>query len=194
MPAHRLDLPLTARDRQAADAAIAQAGLIAGTFVLIAPTATGLHRGQVKVWPHFAALSRALQSQGVRVVMCPPRAEQTDALQAAPSADMLPPLSLGAFAALTRLARLVICNDSGVSHLSAAVNARQITLFGVTDPARTAPWTPDSVNLGQNGQWPALADVVTRVLNILQRNAAGQITSPIDPGQPGTSHADSMKG
>ena len=175
---NRLSLPLSATDTQAADAALAQGGLTAGAFVLIAPTATGLHRGQVKVWPHFAALSQSLQSQGLRVVMCPPRAEQADALKAAPSAEILPPLSLGAFAALTRLAQLVICNDSGVSHLSAAVNARQITLFGVTDPARTAPWTPDSVNLGKNGQWPALSEVITQVRHTVMSDQYGRDAPP----------------
>ncbi len=169
-PAGPLDLPLTAHHRQKANAAIARAGLVSGDFVLIAPTATGLHRGQIKVWPHFAQLTVALQSRGVRVVMCPPATEQQEAKQAAPSAELLEPLGLGAFTALTRLARLVVCNDSGASHLSAAVQAQQITLFGVTDPARTAPWTTNSVNLGQNGQWPSSKDVIAQAIDILARH------------------------
>lgn len=167
-PPAQLGLPLTPLHSEVANAAIARAGLTPGSFVLIAPTATGLHRGQIKVWPHFASLTAALQSHGVRVVMCPPVNEQKDAKRSAPTAEVLEPLGLGAFAALTRLARLVVCNDSGASHLSAAVSAQQITLFGVTDPARTGPWTTDSVNLGQNGQWPASKDVIAHAIRILE--------------------------
>lgn len=165
--APRLDLTLTAQQELSALSVMAQANLIPGSFILIAPTATGLHHGQIKVWPHFGTLTQALQSRGKRVVMCPPPAEQEAAKLAAPGAELLPPLSLGAFAALARQARLVVCNDSGVSHLCAAVNARQLTLFGVTDPQRTGPWTPDSVNMGQNGQWAGASDVIARVFEIL---------------------------
>jgi len=86
---------------------------------------------------------------------------------AAPTAQLLPALGLGPFAALTRQAQLVICNDSGVSHICAAANARQLTLFGVTDPERTGPWTPNTVNLGQNGHWPAMHAVTERVQQLL---------------------------
>ena len=146
---------------------MAQARLVPGQFVLIAPTATGLHKGQIKVWPHFNELTRALQEQGMRVVACPPAAERDAARLAAPTAEVLEPLGLGAYCALARVCALAICNDSGVSHLCAAVGARQVTLFGVTDRTRTSPWTPDSVNLGQNGQWPDTDEVLSRVVQIL---------------------------
>jgi ADP-heptose:LPS heptosyltransferase len=53
--------------------------------------------------------------------MCPPKAEQATALRAVPTADLIDPLRLGGFCALTRLAKVIICNDSGVSHLCATV-------------------------------------------------------------------------
>lgn len=162
-----LNLTITNEHKQSAAAAVREAGLKAGQFVLIAPTATGQHRGQKKVWPHFDALSRVLQNNRVAVAMCPPEAEQAAANRAAPTVDLIRPLNLGAFCALTRQAKLVICNDSGVAHLCAAAGARQITLFGVTDPQRTGPWTPKSVNMGQNGHWPAAGEVVTRVQLLL---------------------------
>ena len=164
----RLGLALTPRHEQDAARAMDEAKLTRGQFVMIAPTATGQHKGQVKVWPHFDALTRALQGQGMRVVACPPPAEQEAARIAAPTAEVLAPIGLGAYCALARACALVICNDSGVSHLCAAVDARQVTLFGVTNPAHTGPWTPDSVNLGQNGQWPGTHEVISRVVQILQ--------------------------
>ncbi|WP_262357148.1 glycosyltransferase family 9 protein, partial [Bordetella pertussis] len=42
-----------------------------------------------------------------------------EARRNAPSATLLPPLGLGAFAALAQRAALVVCNDSGVSHVAA---------------------------------------------------------------------------
>jgi heptosyltransferase-2 len=149
-------LPLTAGHEIAAAASMATAHLQAGRFVLIAPTATGLHKGRIKVWPHFDGLVRRLQGEGWTVAMCPPPAEIEQALANAPTAQVLPPLALGALAALARQAALVICNDSGVSHVAAAAGARQLTLFGVTSPARTGPWSPSAVCLGREHHWPDL--------------------------------------
>lgn len=163
----KLNLPLTQAHHDMARSVMMQSGLTGGEFILIAPTAVGLHKGKLKVWPHFDALTRQLQAEGYRVVMCPPPAEQDAALLAAPTAQLLSPLGLGPFAALTQEARLVICNDSGASHICAAACANQLTLFGVTDPERTGPWTPNSVNLGQNGHWPALHAVVERAQQLL---------------------------
>lgn len=162
-----LNLPITNEHKQSAAAALREAGLKAGEFVLIAPTATGQHRGQKKVWPHFDALARVLQNNRIQVAMCPPASEQMIAHRAAPSVDLIRPLDLGAFCALTRMARLVICNDSGVAHLCAAAKARQLTLFGVTDAERTGPWNTQSVNLGHNGKWPSAGEVITRVQQLL---------------------------
>ncbi|OZI35011.1 heptosyltransferase [Bordetella genomosp. 10] len=158
-PGPELGLTPTADQMAAADAALAEAGLARGGFVLIAPTATGLHRGRNKVWPGFDALTRGLQARGVEVAMCPPPAEVEEARRNAPSARLLPALGLGAFAALTTRAAVVVCNDSGVSHVAAAAGARQVTLFGVTDRERTGPWSRDAVCLGSNGHWPDVAEV-----------------------------------
>lgn len=159
-PDAQLGLPLSDNHEQAARQALVNANLTAEPFILIAPTATGLHRGQVKVWPHFDRLTRALQDRGYTVIACPPTSETDAARTAAPSATLLPALSLGAFAALTKYASLVVCNDSGVSHLAASVGANQLTLFGVTSPARTGPWSASAHILGKEGEWPSLDSVV----------------------------------
>jgi len=174
-PPATLDLPLTDVQTRCAQAMCAEHGLHAGKpdgararrFILIAPTATGQHHGQVKVWPGFDALTRALQAQGHTVVMCPPPAEIDQARRNAPTATLLPALPLGAFAALTRLATLVICNDSGVSHIAAAAGARQLTLFGVTRREHTGPWSPHAVCLGTQGQWPDVAAALTQAQALL---------------------------
>lgn len=158
-PGPTLDLPLTPAHQQTASLALEAAGLAGQRFVLIAPTATGLHKGKVKVWPGFDTLTRTLQARGHTVVMCPPPAETEEARRNAPTAQLLPPLPLGAFAALTARAALVICNDSGVSHVAAAAGARELTLFGVTRPGRTGPWSPRAVCVGSETAWPSIEEV-----------------------------------
>jgi heptosyltransferase-2 len=66
---------------------------------------------------------------------------------------------------------LVVCNDSGTSHLAAAVAARQITLFGVTRRERTGPWSPDAVCLGSHDAWPDVGTVVERAMQMLDSPA-----------------------
>jgi len=165
-PGPRLALPLTPAHRAAADRALAEVG-ITGPFVLLAPIATGLHHGRSKAWPLFGDLAQALATQGVTCVTCPPAHEAEATRRAAPAATVLPPLELGAFAALTQRAAAIVCNDSGTSHVAAAAGARQITLFGVTRRERTGPWTPDAVCLGDDGRWPTLPEVIDAVRSLL---------------------------
>lgn len=167
-PGPDLNLPITPDHHAAADELLHGAGLADQPFVLIAPTATGLHKGKVKVWPGFESLARALQARGHTVVMCPPPAEVNEAVRNAPTARLLPAVPLGAFAALTTRAALVVCNDSGVSHVAAAAGARQLTLFGVTNPERTGPWSPRAVCLGSDRNWPAAPEVEREACNLLE--------------------------
>lgn len=161
-------LPLTEQQIAEKEVYLSQHGLKAGEFILIAPTAVGLHKGKNKVWQGYESLTRTLQDQGYEVIMCPPPNEVKQAKDNAPSATLLPTLSLGAFAALLKDAAVVLCNDSGVSHLSAAANARQITLIGVTDVKNTGPWSPNALILGENGRWPELDEVLTVLQQLLK--------------------------
>ncbi|NYT76896.1 heptosyltransferase [Alcaligenaceae bacterium] len=173
----KLDLWLSERHLEEGRRAMLDAGLEEGRFILIAPTATGLHRGQIKVWPHFDALTRQLQDQGYTIVMCPPPGETAEAKRNAPTAGLIPSLKLGAFATLTRLAGLVLCNDSGVSHVAAAAGANQLTLFGVTQRERTGPWSETASGLGSAHGWPGLDQVSETVRALLPPNAVNIVHS-----------------
>lgn len=132
-------------------------------YALLAPVATGLHHGQRKHWEHFAELLPVLRERGLQPVAAP-LAREADAVRAAlPEATLLPSVALGVYAALARGAALVIANDSGSSHVAAAVSARQVTIFGVTDRSRTGPWSPRAVCVGQNGAWPEVPVVVAAI-------------------------------
>lgn len=167
-PANTLHLPITDAQQSTANDVLHKAGLSNTPFTLIAPTATGLHKGKIKVWPHFDQLTRALQARGHIIVMCPPPNEVDEARRNAPTAKLLPSISLGAFSALTTRAQLVICNDSGISHIAAASHARQLSLFGVTSPALTGPWSPTATCLGSEGNWPTADEVEKKTCTLLQ--------------------------
>ena len=55
---------------------------------------------------------------------------------------VLKDLDLPTVAAVARLASAFVGNDSGVSHLAAAVGAPGVVIFGPTDPARWRPIGP----------------------------------------------------
>lgn len=147
---------------------MSQHGLKNNEFIVIAPTSAGLHHGKSTVWPDYEKLTQSLQRKGHRVIMCPPPKEATQAKTNAISAELLPPLALGPFTALLKEAALVICNDSGVSHLSAASTAKQITLIGVSEIEHTGPWSTTALTLGEIGRWPTLEEVLATAEKALQ--------------------------
>lgn len=158
----RLSLILMKRHEAAAKNLIEQYG-IPQRFALLAPIARGKHHGKDKHWTHFNDLVAPLRERGIEPIVFPSVREEGLAKAACPDATILPPTMLGNFAAIAKRAQVVIANDSGVSHIAAAVGAKQITLVGVTDTKRTGPWNPDAVVLGRNGQWPNVEEVIAHL-------------------------------
>lgn len=163
-----LGMRLLARHEAAARNLMAEHD-IPENFALLAPIARGLHHGKEKQWKHFNELCGPLRDMGIESIVFPSVREEEANHAACPNARILPPTTLGNYAALAKRARIVIANDSGISHVAAAVSANQITLLGVTDPARTRPWNSKAVCLGNNTDgWPSLDEVLsalTRSLN-----------------------------
>ncbi len=130
-------------------------------FVLLAPIARGLHHGKEKQWKHFNELCTPLRKKGLEPIIFPSVREEEANKKACPDATILPPTTLGNYAALAKRAQLVIANDSGISHVAAAVGTKQITLLGVTDPTRTRPWNKNAICLGDSNKgWPTLEEVL----------------------------------
>lgn len=93
-------------------------------------------RAAARRWPpeHFAAVADALAAKGLRVVLTGSREEAslTQAVRRAtkaPVLDLAGRTSLGALAALLNGARLLVCNDTGVSHLAAALRIPSVVVF-----------------------------------------------------------------
>ena len=121
----RLSLILMKRHEAAAKNLIEQYQ-IPEKFALLAPIARGKHHGKVKHWEHFNALVSPLRERGIEPIVFPSVREEALAKAACPDATILPPTTLGNFAAIAKRATVVIANDSGVSHIAAAVGAKQI--------------------------------------------------------------------
>lgn len=140
----QLEFPLTSAD-EADLAAIEPAGdLAAGSFVCVHPGA----RSPARRWTAegFAAVGDLLAGQGLRVVLTGSlsEAELTGAvagLMRAPCVNLAeqPGFSLGALAALLRRTRLLVSNDTGVTHLAAALQVPSVVIFTASDPRRWAP-------------------------------------------------------
>ncbi|MCA9972779.1 MAG: glycosyltransferase family 9 protein [Anaerolineales bacterium] len=102
-----------------------------------------------KRWPAagFARVADALAAAGLAVVLTGSAAERplTTAVAHAmrhPAANLAGHTSLGALAHLLQHARLLVCNDTGVSHLAAALQTPSIVIF--TAAADLPRWAPQN--------------------------------------------------
>jgi heptosyltransferase-3 len=97
-----------------------------------------------KNWIGFAAVVRCWHRHAPRPIVLlrgPAEAERSGDTDC--GADIvLEGLTLPRVATILRRARLYLGNDSGISHLAAAVGATGLTLFGPSDPSVWAPRSP----------------------------------------------------
>jgi ADP-heptose:LPS heptosyltransferase len=97
-------------------------------------------------WPaeRFAQAADALAKEGLQIVLTGTREEAgvTEAVKRAMQAtplDLTGLTTLGGVAALVARARLVLANDTGISHIAAALQAPSVIVASGSDPRRWAP-------------------------------------------------------
>lgn len=97
-------------------------------------------------WPieQFAAVGDRLAALGFQVLLTGTaiEAELTEAVQARmqhQAIDLAGKTDLGSLAVLLRSTRLLVCNDTGVSHLAAAMRTPSVVLFSDSDLHRWRP-------------------------------------------------------
>lgn len=119
-----------------------------------------------KNWPleRFEDLAARLIERGRRVRWCIGPAEEENGLAA--GKDALRCDSLVELAAALAAARLYIGNDSGVTHLAAAVGCPTVALFGPTDPAVWAPLGAHVSVLIETKGWPTVAAALEAAMAI----------------------------
>jgi ADP-heptose:LPS heptosyltransferase len=151
-----LDFPLQPADRSAARALLA--GLPVPGFATRSPLATApygvLHAGSQlpsRRWlpERYAAVADALARQGTPVLLtgsageAPLTAAVRGAMQLPEAAhDLAGRTELGTLGALIESARVLVCNDTGVSHIAAALGTPSVVVACGSDVARWAPADP----------------------------------------------------
>jgi ADP-heptose:LPS heptosyltransferase len=137
-----LEFPIWKSDWQALEPIAANHSLKWDHYICIHPGASVSSRRWSYL--HFAAVADTLAAQGWQIVLTgtAAEAELTQAVAEAmrfPAIDLAGQTSLGELAALLKRSRLLICNDTGVSHLAAALQVNSVVIFSNSDPQRWAP-------------------------------------------------------
>lgn len=138
---------------------------------MLAPAGNGPRAGLIvgastpdKMWPveRWAELARRLAGEGVRPVLLGGPGEReigeavSRAANGAVALSLIGQTPLRPLASVLARCAVVVGGDSGPTHLSVAVGAPVVGLYGVTDPARTGPgWgSAPAVVLDRNDQAP----------------------------------------
>ncbi|MBD1870521.1 glycosyltransferase family 9 protein [Cyanobacteria bacterium FACHB-471] len=137
-----LEFPIWESDWQDFWAIATTHDLQPGSYICIHPGASISSRRWEPA--QFATVADALAAQGFQIVLTGTAAEVelTQAVATAmnsPCVDLAGKTSLGAIAALLKQAQLLICNDTGISHLAAALQVKSVVIFSASDPNRWAP-------------------------------------------------------
>lgn len=135
-----LEFPLTGADWQ--ELAALDLGVRPGQYVCIHPGASVTERCWLP--ERFAAVADALAADGLPVILTGTARETALTGMVAqamkhPSINLAGRTGLGALGALLSQARLLVCNDTGVSHLAAALRVPSVVIFTQSDPDRWAP-------------------------------------------------------
>lgn len=136
-----LEFPLTEADYRALQRC--QVSLPApGTYVCIHPGA----RLPSRRWlpQRFAEVADRLAARGMKIVLTGSQEEasvvqEVRGAMRMPAVDLCGKTELGALAALLAQARLVVTNDTGISHIAAAVATPSVVVSCGGDPVRWAP-------------------------------------------------------
>jgi len=200
IPAHgeELEFPVSDYERSEAQKLMASVGLGARGFACIHGGASVPERR----WPvdRFAAAADALGERGLDVVLTGSKEEAglTAAIarsMRASAVDLAGKTSLGTLAALLDEARLLVCNDTGVSHVADGLKLPSVVISTGDNPER---WAPADARLHRvlcREEGVAVGEVVAQVDDLLggaserkprgHRPIGGEVTAGIgqNPGR-----------
>lgn len=117
----------------------------------------GAEYGPAKRWPaeHFAELAKNLADEGFAIwLFGSPKdhavAEEISRLAPGRCRNLCGTTSLAQAVDLLALAELVVCNDSGLMHVAAALDRPLVTLYGSSSPGFTPPLSDQADILSLN--------------------------------------------
>jgi ADP-heptose:LPS heptosyltransferase len=141
-----LEFPLLPADEEACHELAERHGLSAGGYACIHAGAAEARRRWAP--DRFTEVADVLAERGLTVVLTGTADERalTAAIaraMRAPAVDVAGQTTLGVVAALLAHAAVTVTNDTGASHLAAAVGAPSAVVFSASDPRRWAPLDGD---------------------------------------------------
>ncbi|WP_338761917.1 glycosyltransferase family 9 protein [Massilia sp. METH4] len=139
----QLEFPLTAGDTAELRSSGLAEGLVPGAYFCIHPGA----RSRDKCWSveRFAEVADHVAQAWALTPVFTGAANEADLANAVARRMAVPariaagPISIGAMAALMAGARLLVCNDTGVSHIAAGLRLPSVVVFSKADIRRWAP-------------------------------------------------------
>jgi ADP-heptose:LPS heptosyltransferase len=138
----QLEFPIDQLEWQEEQSLRADHGLVPGEYICIHPGA----RAPERRWApsNFAQLADDLSEQGFTVALTgsaeeEPITQEVIELMRSRPVNLTGKTSIGVLGALLTHSRLLISNDTGVSHLADALNIPSIILFLSSEPRRWAP-------------------------------------------------------
>ncbi len=142
-----LPSPRLAIDEARREATVARLGL--GGDAPVLALAPGAEYGPAKRWParHFAEVARAHAARGYRIWLVgsakdAPVTAEVASLAGVAAADLAGRTNLDEAIDLLSLASRVVCNDSGLMHVAAALDRPLAAVFGSSSPDYTPPLSP----------------------------------------------------
>jgi ADP-heptose:LPS heptosyltransferase len=139
----------TSNDLATASRVLAQSKCDAANLIVIFPGSGS----PAKNWPveKFLKVSvmqpSTLKNRASVAVILGPAETSIEPIFREAGVTVLKDLDLPTVAAIARIAIAFVGNDSGVSHLAAAVGASGVVIFGPTDPARWRPLGSGTINV-----------------------------------------------
>lgn len=171
----QLDFPLYQSDYREFGLLEAQLGLSKERYVCIHPGA----REKLRRWSplNFITVADEIASKGYKIVLTGTSSEKglTKAIAHSmryPALDLAGKTSLGALALTIKNSQLMVCNDTGVSHLAAALSHPTVVISLSKDKKR---WKPANSSLHQfvPGETNnALEEVRFRIFNFLSTQSS----------------------
>ncbi len=166
-----LEFPITDADERELGASGLSDGLTAGGYVCIHPGA----RMRDKCWhpARFAQVADHIAAEFDVQIVLTGSADEAPLTAAVASRmrykalDAAAPISIGAMAALMSRARLLICNDTGVSHIAAGLKLHSVVVFSKADIRRWAPLDKQRHRCLWDPECERVRDVIDHAFSLL---------------------------
>jgi ADP-heptose:LPS heptosyltransferase len=181
-----LEFPIRGEDERAFTALPEARELERGSYVCVHPGAsTPLRR-----WPRerFASVAEALAARGFRIVLTGTAGEAslTSAMArelGTPAIDLAGRTDLGSLAVLLSRARMLVCNDTGVSHVADALHVPSVVISTGDNPARWSPADRKRHRVLCEPEGVAAEDVIEHAEDLLRWSSACVDWTPTGPGR-----------